>query len=175
MIRIVAAIALALVTAAAGGPSESGSTTVRVKLPSGVELEIVEAPFRGSGIPVKGCTPSALVCRVGGKPYGMATGLPTTYLKSVTASYAGSKFKLDCSGIYDADVKGHSVQKPVRYFGGSCQGAKDCRLRALLSDAVNTIAVEWVVFDGVAERQIISFDDDIIGLFLKNIDPPVYE
>lgn len=149
--------------------------TVDLALPSGVRISIIEAPFKGSGISVQGCTKSASVCLIGGKPYGLATGLPRTYIRKIVASYGASKFILDSSGIYDAKEIEHASHSDVRFFGGSCQDAKTCAFRAVLGDAASATAAEWVVIDGVVQRTVLSGDADIIQFFEKNIDPPTYE
>jgi len=153
----------------------SKEQTVRLALPSGVHISIVEAPFQSSGIAVQGCTKSASVCLVGGKPYGLATGLPRTYIRKIVATYGDSKFVLDGSGIYDAEATEHASHSDLRFFGGSCQDARNCAFRAVLGDAANAIAAEWIVIDGIVQRTILSGDADIVQFFQKNIDPPTYE
>lgn len=159
----------------AASVSTSKEQHVDLALPSGVHISIMEAPFKRSGIPVQGCTNSAKVCRVGGKPYGLASGRPKTYIRRIVATYGNSQFVLDSTGIYDAEVREHADHSGVAFFGGSCQDAKNCAFRAVLGDAANATAAEWVVVDGVVERTVLSGDADIVQFFQKNIDPPAYE
>ncbi|MBV9301223.1 MAG: hypothetical protein JOY62_08160 [Acidobacteriaceae bacterium] len=148
---------------------------VNLTLPSGIHVSIAEAPFRGSGISVQGCDKSPTVCRIAGKPYGLATGLPRTYVRSIIVRYGASTFSLDSSGIYDAEVSQHASHPQNRFFGGSCQDAKNCVLRAVFGDAANAVAAEWVVMEGVAHRTVLTGDSDLVEFFRRNIDPPTYE
>jgi hypothetical protein len=79
-----------------------GTNIARFTLPSGVKVEIVEALFASSGIKAVGCEKAVEVCRLGGKPYGMATGLPKTYVRSIGITYADATYRLDSAGMYDA-------------------------------------------------------------------------
>jgi hypothetical protein len=63
----------------------------------------------------------------------------------------------------------------IRYFGGSCSDAKNCVFRGLFGDGANSYVAEWVIFDGVSSRTVLSGDDDLFELFEKHMDPPVYE
>ena len=166
---------IVLLALLAGALSTLKQQTVNLTLPSGVHVSIIEAPFRGSGIAMRGCTKSATVCLVGGKPYGLATGLPRTYIREIVATYRGSKFVLDSTGIYDAEATEHAHHSDVRFFGGSCQDAKNCAFRAVLGDAANATAAEWIVIDGIVQRTVLSGASDIVQFFEKNIDPPTYE
>jgi hypothetical protein len=166
------AVLLALLALSLQGAKEQ---IVHLRLPSGIQVSIVEAPFRGSGISVQGCEKSSAVCRIGGKPYGLATGVPHTYVRSIVATYGTSSFSLDSSGIYDAEAPQHASHRQSRFFGGSCQDEKNCVFRAVFGDAANAMAAEWIVMDGVVQRTVLTGDTDLIEFFQTNIDPPVYE
>jgi hypothetical protein len=152
------------------------ANVVRFTLPSGVKVEIVEAPFASSGIKAVGCENAVQVCRLGGKPYGMATGLPKTYVRSIGITYVNATYRLDSADMYDA-WGSRPLQKKggIRYFGGSCSDAKNCVFRGLFGDGASSYVAEWVIFDGVSSRTVLSGDSDLLGLFEKYIDPPVYE
>jgi hypothetical protein len=153
-----------------------GTNIARFTLPSGMKVEIVEALFASSGIKAVGCEKAVEVCRLGGKPYGMATGLPKTYVRSIGITYADATYRLDSAGMYDAwGNRPLQAKGGIRYFGGSCSDAKNCVFRGLFGDGANSYVAEWVIFDGVSSRTVLSGDDDLFELFEKHMDPPVYE
>jgi hypothetical protein len=141
-------------------------------LPSGVAVKIVEAPFGGADFRVSRCSPEGYNCLVNGRiPFG-TTRTPTTFVKSITISYAGTTHELDVSDMYDA--WGHR-SSPSDYFGGKCWDANDCHVRGLFSDAGGSFVAEWLVWEGAVTRTVITGSGDVVNLFQKNLEPPEYE
>lgn len=152
-------------------------TTAAFTLPSGVAVRIVEAPFKASRFKVQGCSGQDSGCRINGRiPIGTAFGLPKTYVKSITVSFKGRSYPLDASDMYNG-WGGRPLEVPgvVRYFGGKCFDAKDCQFRGLFSDAAGAFVAEWRIVNGVSIRTVLTDSDDVVNLFMQNIDPPEFE
>lgn len=146
-------------------------------LPSGVEVKIVEAHFQRAQFNVEGCSDRDATCRINGHiPFGIESGLPTNYVKSIIISFQGSTYSLDVSNMYDAWV-GRPLEHPgkIRYFGGKCFDVKNCQFRGIFSDAAATFVAEWLVTDGQAFRTTLTSSNDVVNLFMKNIDPPEFD
>jgi len=152
-------------------------TTAKLELPSGVEVRIVEAPFQAKNFKVQGCGEKATGCRINGRiPFGTAFGMPTTYVRRITASFKGRTHLLDSSQMYNAwGGRPLEVKGVIRYFGGKCDDEKNCRFRGLFSDAGGSFVAEWLVVDGMATRTVLTDSNDVVHFFMQNIDPPEFE
>jgi hypothetical protein len=62
----------------------------------------------------------------------------------------------------------------IRYFGGKCSDQKNCQFRGIFSDGAGSFVAEWRIVGGVPTRTVLSGSDDIVHLFMKNIDPPEF-
>lgn len=152
-------------------------TTATFTLPSGVAVRIVEAPFNASLFKIQGCKDADSGCLVNGRvPFGTDFGLPKTYVKSITVAFKGQSYSLGVSDMYNA-WGGRPLEVPgaVRYFGGQCFDAKNCRFRGLFSDAAGAFVAEWLVVNGRSIRTVLSDSGDIVRLFTEHIDPPVFD
>jgi hypothetical protein len=149
-------------------------TQADFKLPSGVNVTIVEGAFDAKQFQIDGCSDKDNKCTINGRiPAGVAFGLPSTFVKSIVVSSNGKKYLLDSSGMYNAwGGRPLKVKGVVRYFGGKCIDALNCRFRGLFSDAAGTYVAEWSIVGGVSTRTVLTDSDDIVGLFMKHIDPP---
>jgi len=100
---------------------------------------------------------------------------PKTYVKSITISFKGQEYSLDASDMYDA-WGSRRLEYPgvIRYFGCNCFDKTNCQLRGIFADGAATFVAEWRIIDGRSVRTVFAFDDDIVDLFMKNIDPPEY-
>jgi hypothetical protein len=131
-------------------------------LPSGIEVRIVEASCEGAGT----------ACQTRGKTAaGVFVGeRPLTYLKEITIRYKDKAYRLDTSGMFNA-WGNRPLEYPgiVRYFGGHCD-ERTCVIRGLFADAALTYVAEWVVVDGVPARTVLTGSQDIVDVFMKNID-----
>src|ERR1700733_11301338 len=98
-------------------------------LPSGVHVEIIEAPFQKGQFNISGCSNDGNACRINGHvPSGSGFSLPKTYVKAITVSYQGRSYSLDASDMYDAwGTRPLEVKGVVRYFGGKCFDVKNCQ------------------------------------------------
>jgi hypothetical protein len=146
-------------------------------LPSGVEVKIIEAPFQKALFKVEGCSEGDSVCRINGHaPAGIAFGLPKTYVKSITISFQGRSYSLDVSDMYDAwGSRPLEYRGKIRYFGGKCFDLKNCQFRGIFSDAAGAFVAEWRVVNEMPIRTVLTGSDDVMNLFMRNIDPPEYE
>jgi hypothetical protein len=146
-------------------------------LPSGIELTIVETPFKRTQFRISGCASEGVACRINGRlPFGRTAALPKSYVSSITISFAGATYALDASDMYDA-WDGRPMEHPgsIRYLGGRCIDAKNCQIRGLFSDGAGTFVAEWRVANGQPLRTILTDSSDVVDLFMKHIDPPVFE
>lgn len=63
----------------------------------------------------------------------------------------------------------------IRYFGGKCFDTKNCQFRGLFSDAAGTFVAEWRIVNELPIRTMLTNSDDVVNLFIKNIDPPEFD
>jgi hypothetical protein len=176
MRRPYATVAVALAVLLASGRAGAGPKA-RFTLPSGVEVSISEAPFNKSKFRVSGCTDEGAACFINGRvPFGRAARLPRTYVERISVSFGGSTYVLDSSDMYDAwgDRPLEHAGK-IRYLGGRCSDSKNCQVRGLFSDGGASFVAEWRVVDGRATRTVLTDSADVVDLFMKNIDPPMFE
>jgi hypothetical protein len=174
MTRLLLAYGLAFLDPRSTVPAE---TQAEFALPSGVQVRIVEATFDASRFKIEGCVPGGAVCRINGRvPFGVAVGLPRTYVKHITVTFRGQSYMLDSSDMYDAWGSRPLEHKGVvRYFGGRCEEAGLCHLRGIFSDGVGSFVAEWRVVNGTAIRTVLTDSIDVVHLFTKNIDPLSFE
>lgn len=156
-----------------GGAAFAGN--VAFMLPSGVHVEIVEAPFVKTRFTVSGCDNNDEGCLINGHvPFGSDSRLPKTYVKSITVFYQGKSYSLDASNMYDAWGDRPLEMKGVRYFGGRCFDTSNCQFRGLFSDAAGSFVAEWMVVNGVPVRTVLTNSSDVVNLFIQHIDPPEF-
>jgi len=170
------AAAIALLLAVVSAPALA-DTEIAFTLPSGVKVKIIEATFDKTLFKVLGCTESSPLCFINGHlPFGVAFGLPETYVKSISVSYRNQSYLLDVSDMYNAwNGRPLEYKGSIRYFGGRCFNTKDCQFRGLFSDGAGSFVAEWRIVNGMPIRTVLTDSDDIISLFMKNIDPPEYD
>src|SRR5260370_29509339 len=106
-------------------------------LPSSVSVCVTEAVFHNDKFKLEGCLDETGICRINGRaPFGVAFGLPKTYVKSITISFHGKTYSLDVSNMYNAwGDRPLEYPRKVRYFGGKCFDVANCQFRGLFSDA----------------------------------------
>jgi hypothetical protein len=155
----------------------NAETQTEFKLPSGVEVKIVEAKFIASDFKIEGCNDSDTFCFINGRPpYGVAFGLPKTFLKNVTITYKDRSHSLETSDMFNAwGSRPIEYKDVIRYFGGNCYDKDNCQFRGLFSDAAGSYVAEWKIINGKSFRTVLTSSDDIIDLFMKKIDPPTHE
>jgi hypothetical protein len=101
-------------------------------------------------------------------------------VKSISASIQGRRYELDASQMFDA-WGGRPVEAKLpdgtrfRYFGGRCADAVNCTFRGLFSDGAGTFVAEWKIVDGTPQRTVLSWSDDVVKLFMDDIDSPGIE
>lgn len=177
MTRARMAVVVALLVSAKGVVAEGAEGSRKFTLPSGVEVTLLEAPFRAGQFRVSGCKDEGPACLINGHiPFGRTANLPRTYVSSLTISFGGRTYALNASDMYDAWGE-RPLEYPgkVRYFGGRCEDARNCQVRGLFSDASGTFVGEWRVVDGVPIRTVLTDSNDVVSLFMTHIDPPAFE
>jgi len=155
----------------------AGDTSAVFTLPSGVQVEIVESAFKKTLFSIAGCAGQGGPCKINGAvPFGSDFTVPTTYVKKITVLYKGRSHSLDASNMYNAwGARPLETKGVVRYFGGRCFDESNCQLRGLFSDAAGAFVAEWVIVDGESYRTVLSDSNDVVRLFMRNIDPPEIE
>lgn len=150
---------------------------VEFVLPSGVRVQIVERPFAEGHFKMSGCLKVNQACLINGHvPFGSDLDLPKTYVKRITASYQGHSYSLDASDMYDAwGRRPLEFKGGIRYFGGGCADPKSCGFRGIFSDGAGTYVAEWRVVNGVSVRTVLTDSNDVVSLFMTQIDPPDFE
>ena len=153
------------------------SGPVTFTIPSGVKVELDERAFMKSQFKVHGCTGKEPECRINGRiPFGSDLDLPKTYLKSIKVSFQGRTYSLESTDMYNA-WGSRPLEHPgsIRYFGGKCIDSQTCRFRGVFSDAAGSFVAEWRIANGVSMRTVLTDSNDVVHLFIKQIDPPEYE
>ena len=145
-------------------------------LGNSLSIHIEEKAFVIDEWEIKYCPNSKVVCLINGSsPYGVDGTTPKTYLSKLTAIINGKKFVLDSSNMFNAwGTRPLEYPGAVKYFAGICQSKNWCTLRGLFSDAAGSFVAEWQIRQGIPERTIITTSKDVVSLFIKNIEPPVY-
>lgn len=145
-------------------------------IPGGVRVEIVESLFDKDLFQITGCENNGKGCKINGHiPFGSDLGIPKTYVKSIVVSCKGRSYLLDSSDMYNAWGNRPVELKGVRYFGGSCYDENNCQFRGLFSDGAGSFVSEWKIVNGMPIRTVLTNSKDVVHLFIKNIDPPVFE
>jgi hypothetical protein len=152
-------------------------TTLTFILPSKVEITIIESPFQKANFDVEGCSEQSMGCRINGYiPYGVAFGLPKTFVKSITVLFQDKSYELDVSNMYNAwGNRPLEYTDSVRYFGGKCFDKKSCHFRGIFSDASGSFVAEWVIINGYVTRTVLTSSDDVVNLFIHHIEPPEFD
>ncbi|MCP4764796.1 MAG: hypothetical protein GY875_00840 [Gammaproteobacteria bacterium] len=146
-------------------------------LKDGIKISILEVPFDPSSHRIENCDDSEIPCLIDGHfPYGTAFNMPRSHLKELTLSIGDSSYNLDTTGMYNAwGNRPLEYKGKIRYLGAHCYNEKSCTLRGIFSDAAGSYVAEWKIINGKPHRTVLSSTDDIMHLFMKNIDPPFYE
>jgi len=170
---------LVLVAIMAGGPSGDNTTRdAKVSksvfvLPGGARVEIAEAPFEPKLNRIEGCGKDDELCLINGRPpFGVSFGLPKTYVQGITVSFMGRSYQLDVTDMYDAWGERSSKRGERRWFGGQCYKSSFCVFRGVFGDGGDTYVAEWSVYRGVVSRTVITDADDVVNVFMENIERP---
>jgi hypothetical protein len=149
----------------------------RYELDGGIVVTIEEAQFTPEQHDIKNCASSKIPCTIDGVfPFGTAFNIPRTYLKRLTFSIKNKTYELDTSGMYNAWGNRPLEHKgSIRYLGAHCYSDVDCKLRGIFSDAAGSYVAEWIMFGGTSQRTVLTSTNDVMHMFMKNIDPPYYD
>ncbi|MFC3150733.1 hypothetical protein ACFOEK_06825 [Litoribrevibacter euphylliae] len=146
-------------------------------LGEGLSIKIVESAFISSEWNISYCPNSKRVCFINGlTPMGVDGNIPETYVSKLVATVNGLSYQLDTSNMFNA-WGDRPLEHPgsIKYFSGVCQYQANCTFRGIFSDAAASFVVEWRINQGVPERTIMTSSQDVVSLFIDNIDPPVYD
>ncbi|MEZ5541071.1 MAG: hypothetical protein R3F42_03410 [Pseudomonadota bacterium] len=146
-------------------------------LGNGITVQIEEARFLPAEHEIKNCKDSDMPCTIDGSfPFGAAFDMPHSYLKRLSLSISGKSYDLDTAGMYNAwGNRPLEYKGTVKYLGAHCYDENNCALRGLFSDAAGSFVGEWLIVNGMAKRTVISSSEDIVHLFMNNIEPPYFE
>ncbi len=108
-----------------------------------------------------------------GPIYGVDRSLPKTYVKSIVLKVGQKKYCLDSRYMYNA--WGKRVNKKIKYLGTHFYDQNNGVVRGVFSDASGTFVVQWQITNGIAFREVLTSDNEVVNLFLEHIDPPVYD
>ncbi len=168
---VIGAVALVIVAASF---SARADTTADFTLPSGVAVQIVEAPFDPANAHLEKCSDGSAICRINGDfPFGSAGDTPQTYVKKITVTVGDKSYDLPAADMYDAwGSRPLKYRDLIQYFGGGCKDQRNCRFRGLFSDAAGAFVAEWQIVDGIPVRTILGNSPDVMNLFARHIEPP---
>ncbi|MEJ2610144.1 MAG: hypothetical protein P8179_08655 [Candidatus Thiodiazotropha sp.] len=146
-------------------------------LGNGIVVNLEEAEFNPIEHKIINCEGSIIPCTIDGVfPFGIEFSIPRTYLKSLSLSIHGRTYKLNTSGMYNAwGNRPLAIKDKIKYLGAHCYDEKSCALRGIFSDAAGSFVAEWLIVNGISTRTILTSSNDIVNLFIKNIEPPYYE
>jgi hypothetical protein len=157
--------------------SQGWSATDTIIVHDSIKVIINEAAFDSSSAHMQFCKSGTqrVVCRInGGSVYGADLDLPKTYVKSIVLKVGKKSYNLDCSYMYNAWGK-RSNDKKMKYLGAHFYDSDNGAVRAIFSDAGCSFVAQWQVSGGIPFRDVLTSDIDIVGLFVKQIDPPAFE
>jgi hypothetical protein len=105
-----------------------------------------------------------------------ATKEPKTYVSKIIFIVNNISYNLENKYMYDSwGNRPLEIPKVIKYFDAHCYDNKNCTIRGIFSDAAGSFVAEWKIINGKPIRTIITDSSDILGLFAKNISPPVFE
>ncbi len=150
---------------------------VNFTLRSGVAVELDERTFVASQFKVEGCKQHEQKCLINGStPFGVAWGLPKTYVKSIKVTFQNKTYSLNSADMYNAwGTRPFEIPGVVRYFGGKCFDSQNCQFRGLFSDAGGAFVAGWRIVKRRTSQTIVTYSSDVTNLFIKHIDPPEFE
>lgn len=152
----------------------------QVNVSSGVGLRIVEKPFHPEEhLLIFDKDQRNVIATIDGrKPYGISRSrLPACQVEVIELSVKNMKYKLESTGMFDAIMNKPDSISLLDRISVQCSPVDPvvCVIRGLFSDAAGTFAAEWNIDYGVAERSVLSNDEDILELFREQKLPPEYE
>jgi len=158
---------------ASAAENESNAT---VELGKNITASLTERTFFPSQAKIETCSSGSGICGInGGIPFGIAAGMPKTYLSKLIVSVDQKSYTLDTGNMYDAWGKRPAEGKGARHLAASCYGPMNCIVRGIFSEGPGAYVAEWAIVDGHASRTMLTGSKDIVDLFLKRIDPPGFE
>jgi len=147
-------------------------------LGNGVLLELLEVPFVKENHKISPCSYSKeSVCLIDDQiAFGIAGNMPKKEFEYIKLNVDGKEYRLDSSGMFDAwGSRPLKYDDDTVYFVAVCHDADNCTARGLFSDAAGSFVAEWQIQSGAAQRTVLTYEDDIVNLFIQHIHPPVYD
>lgn len=139
-----------------------------------VRVTIAEKSFDPRRANVETCQGGAGICRINGViPFGVAAGVPKTMLAKVTVQTAGKTYELETGGMYNA--WGGKTDEAGQRLSAKCFDPNNCIVRGVFSVTAGAYVAEWAIVDGRASRTMLTGSRDVVELFKKHIEPPLFE
>jgi hypothetical protein len=160
-----------LVVAGEEGP------VVTIVLGKNIQASLTESTFYPGQAKIETCSSGSGICRInGGIPFGVAAGMPKTFLSKLTVSMEHRTYTLDTGSMYNAWGKRPAEGKgAVKYLAANCYDPLNCIVRGVFSEGAAAYVAEWAIVDGRATRTMLTGSKDIVDLFTKHLDPPGFE
>ena len=168
---------LSIITSAGMAAAAEDGSVVTVELGRNITMSLTERTFNAGQAKIETCSSGSGICGInGGIPFGIAAGMPKTFLSKLTLSVEQKTYTLDTSNMYNAWGKRPAEGKgAVKHLAANCYGPMNCIVRGVFSEAAAAYAAEWAIVDGHAARTMLTGSKDIVDLFMKHIDPPGFE
>lgn len=168
---------LSIIASAGPALAAENESVATIELGKNIKASLTERAFYPGQAKIETCSSGSGICGInGGIPFGIASGMPKTFLSKLTVSVEQKTYTLDTSNMYDAWGKRPIEGKgAVRHLAASCYGPLNCIVRGIFSDGTGAYVAEWAIVDGRASRTMLTGSTDIVDLFLKHIDPPGFE
>ncbi|HTG02060.1 MAG TPA: hypothetical protein VK654_15875 [Nitrospirota bacterium] len=162
-----------LVLSFAGQAAAENETTATYEFGT-ARVTIVEKAFDPLQAKVETCQGGAGICRINGAiAFGVASGMPKTFLAKVVVDISGRTYQLDASGMYNA--WGRKTGDAAQSLSAHCFDPFNCIVRGLFSEAAGAYVAEWAIVDGRTARTMLTGSRDVVDLFRKNIGAPLFE
>jgi len=170
-------IGLIILGLAGAAPAADDEFTASYEFGKSIKVTLAEKSFDSRQAKVETCQGGVGVCRINGViPFGVASGMPKTFLAKVTLDAAGKTYNLDAGGMYNAwGKKPNDGQGTAQYLSAHCFDSYNCIVRGLFSETAGAYVAEWAIVDGHASRTMLTGSRDVVELFRKHIAPPLFE
>ena len=142
---------------------------------SGVSVTLTETVYSKSQLVE--CEKNNSTCRTNGDVvFGSVNQKPTSYLKQIYINIDDKIYDLDTSYMYNAWAgKPKEVEGVIQYLYASCFDKNNCIVRGLFSDAAGSYIGEWKITNTQPYRTVLTSSNDLVKVFIKDINPPKYE
>jgi hypothetical protein len=168
---------LMLLGLAGAATAADDELTASYEFGKNTKVTLLEKVFDPRQARVETCRGGAGVCRINDAiPFGVSSGMPKTFLAKVTLEVDRKTYTLDSGGMYNAwGKKPGDGQGTAQRLSAQCFDAYNCIVRGLFSETAGAYIAEWAIVDGHASRTMLTGSRDVVELFKKHIEPPLFE